>query len=54
MKVAGNTDYEVVLNPDLDLYKSIDNLVSDNYNAATIGLPFYTQLRKQQLRMMLL
>lgn len=46
MKVAGNTDYEVVLNPDLDLYKSIDNLVSDNYNAATIGLPFLHPAKK--------
>lgn len=40
MEVADNTDYEVYLNPELDNYKSLDNLVSDNYNAATIGLPF--------------
>lgn len=46
MEAAGNTDYEVVLNPDLDLYKSIDNLVSDNYNAATIGLPFLHPAKK--------
>ena len=30
----------VVLNPELARYKAIDNLISDNYNLATVGLPF--------------
>ena len=31
---------DVVLNPELARYKAIDNLVSDSYNLATVGLPF--------------
>lgn len=40
MDKAADSNYEVYLNPELNSFKSLDNLVSDNYNTATIGLPF--------------
>lgn len=46
MDKAADSNYEVYLNPELNSFKSLDNLVSDNYNTATIGLPFYIQLKE--------
>lgn len=40
MSKSSDPECEVYLNPELNTFKSLDNLVSDNYNTATIGLPF--------------
>lgn len=40
MQASSDLNYEVYLNPELNSFKSLDNLISDNYNTATIGLPF--------------
>ena len=39
-KIKYDEDYRIVLNPELDKFFSMDNLVTDNYNAVTVGLPF--------------
>ena len=39
-KIKYNDDYKIILNPELDKFFSMDNLVTDNYNAVTVGLPF--------------
>lgn len=39
-------NYKVVLNPELRRYKTIDNLISNNYNSATAGLAFLHPTKK--------
>lgn len=40
ISLIGNNEYTVILNPELQRFKLIDNIVSNNYNAATVGLAF--------------
>lgn len=40
ISLIGNDEYTIILNPELQRFKLIDNIVSNNYNAATVGLAF--------------
>lgn len=38
--VVYDDNYTIILNPYLKRFKTLDNIVSNNYNAATVGMPF--------------